>query len=248
MATTAAAASPGETEQVTVNGDAVQAIPNTPATTTTAQTTTSVAAGNVATYQATTTTSAAAAATTTNTSTNTASSGKRGLGWDTSSPVSSAAKFVGPEVAWYFDWSTSPISGIPSGWEFYANIWNAVGIEDLATTLSGKPKLIGFNEPDSTTQADIGVTEAISLYQQYLVPLKSSGVISELGTPAVTNSETTGEGLDYLSNFVNGCTNCDLDFAVIHWYAEDLEDFKNHVTQAHTLTGLPVNVAEFAYT
>lgn len=245
-----AAASPYETEQVTINSNAVQAIPNKPATTAAMYTTTPVAAGNVATYYATTTTSAAAvaAATTTYTTTNTASSGKRGLGWDPSSPVSSAANFVGSEVAWYFDWSTSAISGMPSGWQFYANIWNAQGIENLATTLSGKPKLIGFNEPDSTTQANIGVSEAISLYQQYLVPLKSSGIISELGTPAVTNSANTGEGLDYLSNFVNGCSNCQLDFAVVHWYAEDIEDFKSHVTKAHTLTGLPVNVAEFAYT
>lgn len=137
---------------------------------------------------------------------------------------------------------------MPSGWEFYANIWGSGGIENLASKLSGSPKLIGFNEPDSTTQANIGVSEAISLYQQYLTPLKSAGKISELGTPAVTNSQNAGEGLNYLSSFVSGCTGCDLDFAVVHWYAESLDDFKNHVTQAHQMTGLPVNVAEFAYT
>lgn len=137
---------------------------------------------------------------------------------------------------------------MPSTWEFYANIWGSGGIENLADTLTGSPKLIGFNEPDSSTQSNLGVAEAISLYQQYLVPLKSSGKISELGTPAVTNSQNAGQGLDYLSSFVNGCTNCDLDFAVVHWYAESLDDFKSHVTQAHQVTGLPVNVAEFAYT
>lgn len=215
-----AAASPAETEQA-------QAVANTP----------TVAAAATPTG----TTIAEAEATTIATS----SSISRGLGWAT---TSAPADLFTSGISWYFNWSPIPSAYMPSSWEFYANIWGSGGIEDLASTLTGSPKLIGFNEPDSTTQSNIGVDEAISLYQEYLVPLKSSGKISELGTPAVTNSQNSGQGLDYLSSFVSECTNCDLDFAVVHWYAESLDDFKSHVTQAHQLTGLPVNVAEFAYT
>lgn len=218
----AAAASPAQTQQLTVNNDVVQAVVTTPA----AATPTATLAPAVS-------------------SDSTSSSGKRGLGWASDSGSSS---LFGSGVSWYFNWSPTPSANMPSSWEFYANIWGSGGIETLADTLSGSPKLIGFNEPDSATQSNLDVSAAISLYQQYLVPLKSSGKISELGTPAVTNSQNAGQGLDYLSSFVEGCTGCNLDFAVVHWYAESLDDFMNHVTQAHQLTGLPVNVAEFAYT
>jgi len=242
QAPAAAAATPvaAQTEQVVVNNNAAQAVPAVAAM----ATSTPVAASNVQPAAAVVNTPAVVATTVTSTS----SSGKRGLGWDPSSIVSSAAKYAGSQVSWYFNWSPTPSAGMPSNFEFYANIWGSGGIENLANVLTGSPKLIGFNEPDSATQSNIDVAQAISLYQQYLVPLKSSGKISQLGTPAVTNSVNAGEGLSYLSNFVNGCTNCQLDFAVVHWYAESLDDFKNHVTQAHQMTGLPVNVAEFAYT
>lgn len=177
----------------------------------------------------------------------TSNSGKRGLGWDPTSNPSYASKFGG-KVSWYFNWSPTPSAGLPSSWEFFANIWGSGGIENLANTLQGKPKLIGFNEPDSPTQANIPVGQAISLYKQYLTGLKGQGKISQLGTPAVTNSVQAGQGLQYLQQFVAGCADCGLDFAVVHWYSNSIDDFKNFVTAAHTLTGLPVNVAEFAYT
>ena len=47
---------------------------------------------------------------------------------------------------------------------------------------------------------------------------------------------------------MSGCTDCNIDFVVVHWYASSFDDFKIHVTKAHIDTGLPVNVAEFAYT
>ncbi|CCG83457.1 Putative uncharacterized protein [Taphrina deformans PYCC 5710] len=230
-----AAASPAQTPQVQITAGNVQAQAATTFTTVVATPTTTA---NVKFNEAAISTTAPVVKST---------SGKRGLGWDPTSPAYYASKLSGA-VSWYFNWSPTPSAGMPSNWEFYANIWGANGIDKLADTLSGSPKLIGFNEPDSTTQSNIGVSEAISLYKQYLVPLKASGKVSQLGTPAVTNSWNAGQGLNYLSSFVSGCTNCNLDFAVVHWYSESLDDFKNFVTQAHQLTGLPVNVAEFAYT
>lgn len=267
-------------EAVVINGNKVQAVPNTPTpapanvvtikSTTTAfvNAQTPVAAGNVVTIKSTTiayvnaptpvaagnvvtiksTTTALVQAAETPAVVATSSSGKRGLGWDPTSLVASAYKFANSGVSWYFNWQPTPTPGMPSNWEFYANIWGSGGIETLADRLQGKPKLIGFNEPDSASQANLGVDAAIALYRQYLVPLKGAGKISQLGTPAVTNSWSAGQGLSWLSGFVNGCSGCGLDFAVVHWYAESLDDFKSHVTQAHQITGLPINVAEFAYT
>ncbi|BFZ54926.1 hypothetical protein PYCC9005_001963 [Savitreella phatthalungensis] len=172
---------------------------------------------------------------------------KRGLGWDPSSNSAYASKF-GKRASWYFNWSPTPSANMPSNWEFFANIWGSGGIDTLASRLTGKPKLIGFNEPDSASQANLDANTAVSLYKQYLTGLKSQGKISQLGTPAITNSVQPGQGLQWLSSFMSGCKDCGLDFAVVHWYAESLDDFKNFVTQAHAITGLPINVAEFAYT
>ncbi|ORY82711.1 hypothetical protein BCR37DRAFT_320876 [Protomyces lactucae-debilis] len=176
------------------------------------------------------------------------SGGRRGLGWDPSSPASSALKYIGNKVGWYFNWSPEPSAGMPGNWEFYANQWGSGDIQNLANRLQGRPKLIGFNEPDSATQAHLSPGAAILLYKQYLTGLKGQGKISQLGTPAITNSMQPGEGLSWLSQFMAGCGDCGLDFAVVHWYSTDFEDFKRHVTTAHEITGLPVNVAEFAYT
>lgn len=254
----AAAASPApQAEQVVVNDNKVQAVPFTTlvqvveTTMTTNPTTAPVAAGNVVVQVVTTTALVTSDATPTaaaDVSKPIITSGKRGLGWDPTANSATSSLFANRGVSWYFNWSPTPSSNMPSNWEFYANVWGSGGIENLANTLTGSPKLIGFNEPDSATQANLGVSDAISLYYQYLVPLKTSGKISQLGTPAVTNSWNAGEGLNWLSSFVSGCTGCYLDFAVVHWYSRSIDDFKSHVTQAHQMTGLPINVAEFAYT
>lgn len=173
---------------------------------------------------------------------------KRGLGWDASSPSSWAGFYATPQVTWYFNWSPTPSINMPKSMEFIANQWGRGGIANLESTLRGSPKLIGFNEPDSHGQSEIAITDAISLYKQYLTPLRKKGTISQLGSPAVTNSQIPGQGLDYLRQFMSGCTDCNIDFVVVHWYASSFDDFKIHVTNAHIDTGLPVNVAEFAYT
>jgi hypothetical protein len=55
-------------------------------------------------------------------------------------------------------------------------------------------------------------------------------------------------GLPWLTEFLKQCTDCHIDCINIHWYdsPSNVDYFKDHVTQAHTIGGgLPVYVSEF---
>lgn len=73
-----------------------------------------------------------------------------------------------------------------------------------------------------------------------------------LGSPAVSNSEDPGKGLNWLSSFLERCTDCRIDFIAIHWYAEsgDFEYFKRCINKAHAVSkaagfDVPIWVTEF---
>lgn len=67
----------------------------------------------------------------------------------------------------------------------------------------------------------------------------------------VTNSQKTGEGLDYITKFMSACSGCQVDFICVHWYNDNpslstvVTDFKNHVTASIKQFGKAVWVNEF---
>lgn len=70
----------------------------------------------------------------------------------------------------------------------------------------------GFNEPDNNEQSNLDPTYAAQLWQQYMNPLKTSGI--RLGSPAVSSS---GAGQPWLQQFFSACTGCEVDFITLHW-------------------------------
>jgi hypothetical protein len=61
----------------------------------------------------------------------------------------------------------------------------------------------------------IPLSTAIAAWKQYMEPQKQLKMKMYLGSPAVTNGP---DGLQYLSDFLAGCTGCNIDFINIHWY------------------------------
>jgi hypothetical protein len=197
---------------------------------------------------ATSTSSSAAASPTTPSG---GSGAKRGLAYNEASFLSA---FTGSLSNWCYNWGSTPGGDVPSNLEYVPMLWSDTdsftGDWDSAVSTaksSGSSHLLSFNEPDLSSQSNIAFGQAASSYMTYMQPYAGS---FKLGAPAVTNGDAaSGMGLGYLSSFISSCKDlgCTIDFVPIHWYndASQVEDFKNHVTQAHTAGGnRPVWITE----
>jgi hypothetical protein len=101
-----------------------------------------------------------------------------------------------------------------------------------------------FNEPDLESQSNINATEAAALWKEYIEPLHASGI--RLGAPAVTSAPS---GRQWLSDFLNACTGCTIDFVPIHWYGSGVGGFYDYIWAMHgEFSAYPIWVTEFAET
>jgi hypothetical protein len=178
------------------------------------------------------------------------STNKRGLAFNDASILSSFLS-GSSKVSWAYNWgqttATLPsktLEYVPMLWNISSTMtsgWSAAASSAIA---SGSTHLLGFNEPDLASQADISYTAAATGYQQYMQPFAGK---AKLGAPAVTNGGSPA-GLTYLGNFLTACTGCTIDFVPIHWYdsATNIDYFKSYVAQAYAAGGnRPIWITEF---
>ncbi|KAH8707066.1 glycosyl hydrolase catalytic core-domain-containing protein [Phaeosphaeriaceae sp. PMI808] len=112
--------------------------------------------------------------------------------------------------------------------------------------------LLGFNEPDMCQPGGGGscmsVQEAVDTWQKHMEPLKSLKPKMYFGSPAVTNSGGSNEGLEWLRKFLEQCHDCKVDFICIHWYdsAKNFAYFKQHIEETRKVAqGRPIWITEF---
>jgi hypothetical protein len=71
----------------------------------------------------------------------------------------------------------------------------------------------------------------------------------KIGSPAVTNGDADNVGLKYLSNFMDACKDCQIDFINIHWQWTSgdtpVKTFTDHVQKAHDMFGKDIWVTEY---
>ncbi|RKU46951.1 hypothetical protein DL546_005798 [Coniochaeta pulveracea] len=194
-----------------------------------------------------TTQATSAAATTTAVS---SSGKKRGLAYNNKELLSG---FLGgnSKVSWAYGWNQVQDFSSDLGIEFVPMLW---GPRDDFTSswadnakkaiANGATALLSFNEPDNGGQANISPSVAAAAHIQYMNPFAGQARIS---TPAITNSGADGEGISWLQEFISACGGkCSYDFAAVHWYSNNGDDFLSHLEAVHNATGLPVWVTEFA--
>ncbi|KAH7929787.1 hypothetical protein BV22DRAFT_1001982 [Leucogyrophana mollusca] len=176
-----------------------------------------------------------------------ASNAKRGLAFADSADPTDIAVAENTQVSWVYDWGTTAPSYLAdSGITYIPMQWGASGVETFAATVqaAGAKTILGFNEPDLSSQSNIEPSTAASLWTQYIQPLAADGV--RLGAPAVTNGPT---GTPWLSQFIGNCTECTFDFIPLHWYGEGVGNFYNYIWSFHGEFGSwPLWVTEFAST
>ncbi|KAF7899058.1 uncharacterized protein EAF01_008271 [Botrytis porri] len=193
--------------------------------------------------------SSAAAAVISSSSSSSSSGGKRGVAYNTADYVK---QFTGSsKVAWAYNWGSSSDGLSASGIEFvpllwglkstFTGAWSAAASSAIA---SGSTHLMSFNEPDLSTQANIGASDAAAGYKTYMQPFAGK---AKLGAPAVTNGASP-MGLTWLKSFLSSCSDCTIDFVCIHWYdsASNAAYFKQYVQDAYTAGGnRPLWITEF---
>ena len=151
--------------------------------------------------------------------------------------------------SWFYTWGTSiledgDVSQKPDGVEFAPMKWGPWGDFDaMAVHLTNLKEIgvanyvMGFNEPDSSSQADMTVEEAIGYWQYLMQP----------GTPLVSPGCVHADS-QWMKNFMAQAQalNYPVDYVAVHWYGgASADSLLNHLQSIYNLYGLPIWVSEF---
>jgi RNA polymerase sigma factor (sigma-70 family) len=151
-------------------------------------------------------------------------------------------------ASWYFTWSTSQ-NGItsPPGVAFVPDIWGTASVTPaaLAQARQAGRYLLTFNEPDSSSQANMTVAQALADWPQ----LEATGML--LGSPAVQDDAATPGS--WLDQFMSGAKarGYRVDFIVVHWYAQGFDpaasvsELQAYLESIYQRYHLPIWLTEF---
>jgi hypothetical protein len=176
----------------------------------------------------------------------TSAQGKRGLNYNN---ATWANYFQGyPQITWGYNWGW-PSNGLSSSFEFVPMLWGlpSGADPDWTTAASAAQHVLGYNEPDLTSQANIIPSDGANGWKTYFDPLPAN---LQLGAPAVTNSGygvLPYQGLGWLDSFLGDCNGCKIDFVPVHWYDNaTAEVFQNYLIECHTRAqNRPIWITEF---
>lgn len=206
-------------------------------------------------------------------STTTTPSPKRGLAYiGTANPQddslllteSGPGSHAGMSLTWYYDYSASPISNLPTSnklnsLSFVPMQASTDGISSFPSAVTSQlaagarlTHILTFNEPDgavNTGGSGIPPSQAVKLWLEYLVPLRQPPHSLQIGLPSVTGSP---RGLAWLSSFNTTCVHlskqpkrdCNPDFVPAHWYGSlgGLQAYLSELTGRYP--GVPIWVTE----
>ncbi|KAL7902602.1 hypothetical protein HDV63DRAFT_362175 [Trichoderma sp. SZMC 28014] len=156
------------------------------------------------------------------------------------------------KMGWAYNWGFYP-SGIDSQFSYIPTLWSpapehSTGFAAQVETLlaSGTKAIFSFNEPDIASQANMSPADAASAHQQWLNQYSGKALI---GAPAVSNSQSPGQGADWLQQWVAACAgSCNFDFVNMHWYspASAIDTFFSQIEAVSQAGGgKPVFITEF---
>jgi RNA polymerase sigma factor (sigma-70 family) len=154
-------------------------------------------------------------------------------------------------ASWYYNWAATP-NGItaPASASYVPMIRGAANVTSatLSQVRQEGPVLLGFNEPDLGSQANMSVAQALDLWPQ----LMATGMT--LGSPAVASGAATPGG--WLDQFMAGARarGYRVDFITVHWYGGDfdagpaVQQLESYLEAVYARYHLPIWVTEFALT
>ncbi|OKL62287.1 hypothetical protein UA08_02498 [Talaromyces atroroseus] len=162
-----------------------------------------------------------------------ATNSKKGAAYNDASLVSLVT-----DASWAYNWDYEVGGTLPDGVEFVPMMWGT-GDEDVWTSAietaldNGATAILGFNEPDLSTQSNLTPAEAAAAYKQYITPYKDQ---AQLVAPAVTNGAAP-MGLTWLEEYLEECNGeCGQTAIAIHYYAYVTDTaFEDYVNEAYAV-------------
>lgn len=160
---------------------------------------------------------------------------KKGMGWSINSPIRTL------RGSWFYNWGPTTTEGT-TDIEFVPTKWQAKRFDDpqwkTIVDLNNSSHLLGYNEPDGDTQANMTYDQMILYWPKML----ESGM--RLGSPAVASD------LNLLYKFIDRCDalNYRVDFVAMHDYGSGTaQAFYNKCKAIHDRTGRPIWIKEFNF-
>lgn len=171
----------------------------------------------------------------------TAYSQKNGVGFspyftrDKTGPKTTEADLKSLNIAWYYNWGYVPT--FPSDVPYVPMLWGNGGFKTYPTKVTTvAPLLLGFNEPDSLTQSNIPVANALAMWpsvRSWAQRLGSPVMAGNLLRSGCWLEEFTAKGGEY-------------DFVAVHWYGPMRSSaFINYINGVYSKYKKPIWVTEF---
>ncbi|KAK9841873.1 hypothetical protein WJX81_008520 [Elliptochloris bilobata] len=176
-------------------------------------------------------------------------------------------------LKWYYTWDLySDLSSLNIarlyGTEFVPMIWGQKQLMAMAPRLKKAPYkkgsyypkntqyLLGFNEPNIPSQANLTSMQAAKLWPQVTKVAKNLGL--KLGSPAPAHCgqpdclNPKQAPFDWFDDFFSNCTamygkaGCQVDIMAVHYYGCTTSDFQRFMVQMAQTYKKPIWVTEFA--
>jgi hypothetical protein len=175
---------------------------------------------------------------------------KRGVAW-AGNKLDNAE--VNSQLTWWYKWGLSA-QGVGAGLEFVPMIsggGSKVADDNKAIRPDAK-YLLGYNEPNFTSQANLTPQQAAADWPTLEAVAKAHNL--KLVSPAVNycGDDKTGTGpcngtnpATYLQDFFAACSNCQVDYVAVHWYNCDGASLKSYLDLFKQF-GRPIWLTEFA--
>lgn len=165
---------------------------------------------------------------------------KRGIAWDLDTIAD--AKLLSKSVSWWYNWSPTPQAAVSGGvasvgMAFVPMLWNGSGV-GTAKFPPNSSALLGFNEPDLSSQANMTEQSAASLWPQVETMAKAQN-IPQLISPAIAYN------VSWTQLFMSLCTGCEIDGIAFHAYTDNVTDIQNEVKELEQFNK-PIWLTEFA--
>ena len=178
---------------------------------------------------------------------------KRGIAVNAAS--ANDLKALAPTVGWFYDWG----HGLPSALtasavaaarlEFVPMIWGGdpVVADETAAIPEGASFLLGFNEPNFFSEANLSAATAAAVWPKLeaIAEARSLSLVS----PAVNycgpaRACWAGDPFAYLDEFFAACPGCRVDYVALHWYSCDGPSLQWYLSQGKKY-GKPIWLTEF---
>jgi Glycosyl hydrolase catalytic core len=179
---------------------------------------------------------------------------KRGIAYGQNSVADLTALSKG--ISWWYNWGTAPDSAAVAaahdalGVEYVPMAWGQATLPDLASQVPTDTKyLLGFNEPNFDSQADLTPAQAAALWPQ--VEAFATQRNLKIVSPAVnycgsTSTCTETNPFTWLTDFFAACPGCQVDYIAMHWYACTASALTVYLQQFESMWTQPLWLTEFS--